>query len=227
MKSPFPGMDPYLERHWRDVQHSLCTYASDGLQPQVLPDLRARIDERLVLDGSPPGSETAMEGFVKIIDLSNRDSLVTVIEFLTMPTKTRGSGLERFINNQRQLLSQGVNLVEVDLLRQGGWVVSAPQEAFPREVREAPYRIVIRRATHRQEAEYFCGKIDEPLPSIRVPLRSTDPDAILDLQALIDKAYVHGAYDVDTDYRVPPVPPLSPELESVADRILRDAGKRK
>jgi len=26
MKSPFPGMDPYLEQHWRSVHHRLLTY---------------------------------------------------------------------------------------------------------------------------------------------------------------------------------------------------------
>jgi hypothetical protein len=29
MKSPFPGMDPYLEQHWRDVHSSLIIYARD------------------------------------------------------------------------------------------------------------------------------------------------------------------------------------------------------
>ena len=33
MKSPFPGMDPYLEQHWRNVHHRLITYASDQLHP--------------------------------------------------------------------------------------------------------------------------------------------------------------------------------------------------
>ncbi len=36
MPSPFPGMDPYLESHWRDVHHSLITYtrAEQGLAPR-------------------------------------------------------------------------------------------------------------------------------------------------------------------------------------------------
>jgi hypothetical protein len=50
MRSPFPGMDPYLEKSWRDVHHRLCTYACDALQPQVQPALLARIDERLVVE---------------------------------------------------------------------------------------------------------------------------------------------------------------------------------
>ena len=36
MKSPFPGMDPYLEVHWRDVHHRFLTYARDELQ-ELLP----------------------------------------------------------------------------------------------------------------------------------------------------------------------------------------------
>ncbi|MGH7214012.1 MAG: DUF4058 family protein, partial [Tepidisphaeraceae bacterium] len=50
LKSPFPGMDPYLEQHWRDVHHRLCTYACDALQPQLRPALVARIEERLVVE---------------------------------------------------------------------------------------------------------------------------------------------------------------------------------
>ena len=46
MKSPFPGMDPYLEQHWRDVHHVLITYARDQLRPTLPRDLRPRIEER-------------------------------------------------------------------------------------------------------------------------------------------------------------------------------------
>src|SRR2546425_2928533 len=48
-QSPFPGMDPYLEQHWRDVHQSLVTYARDQLQPQLPKDLRARVEERVYL----------------------------------------------------------------------------------------------------------------------------------------------------------------------------------
>jgi hypothetical protein len=49
-RSPFPGMDPYLEKYWHGVHHSLCTYARDALQPQIQPALFAEIDERLVVE---------------------------------------------------------------------------------------------------------------------------------------------------------------------------------
>jgi hypothetical protein len=47
MKSPFPGMDPYLDRHWSDVRARLIVYISDQLQPQLGGSLRARVEERL------------------------------------------------------------------------------------------------------------------------------------------------------------------------------------
>ncbi len=50
MKSPFPGMDPYLEPHWRDVHARLIIYACDQLQPQLPEKLFARVEERLVVE---------------------------------------------------------------------------------------------------------------------------------------------------------------------------------
>ncbi len=50
MKSPFPGMDPYLERHWRDVHGTLIVHCRAMLNRQIGGDLRARIDERLVIE---------------------------------------------------------------------------------------------------------------------------------------------------------------------------------
>ena len=49
MKSPFPGMDPYLEGHWGDLHHRLIQYAGDALQPGLPNDLRAWVEERVFL----------------------------------------------------------------------------------------------------------------------------------------------------------------------------------
>ena len=49
MKNPFPGMNPWLEEFWRDVHAHLLVYASDQLNTELPPDLRARVDERLAV----------------------------------------------------------------------------------------------------------------------------------------------------------------------------------
>lgn len=50
MKSPFPGLDPYLEARWGDVHQSLITYTRDTLQPNLPEDLRARVEERVFVE---------------------------------------------------------------------------------------------------------------------------------------------------------------------------------
>ncbi|MFI5457258.1 MAG: DUF4058 family protein [Isosphaerales bacterium] len=50
MKSPFPGMDPYLERHWGDVHQAVVTYIRDWLQSRLPGDLRARMQERVYIE---------------------------------------------------------------------------------------------------------------------------------------------------------------------------------
>jgi hypothetical protein len=50
MKNPLPGMNPWLEEHWRDVHASLLVYARDQLNGELPADLTAAVDERLVID---------------------------------------------------------------------------------------------------------------------------------------------------------------------------------
>lgn len=67
MKSPFPGMDPYLEQYWRDVHHKLITYACDQLQPRLPTDLRARVDERVFLE-SEEGRDRVVYPDVHVVE---------------------------------------------------------------------------------------------------------------------------------------------------------------
>ncbi|MFQ5734466.1 MAG: DUF4058 family protein [Planctomycetaceae bacterium] len=50
MPSPFPGMDPYLERHWGDVHSSIVLYVRDQLRPTLPGDLYARVEERVFIE---------------------------------------------------------------------------------------------------------------------------------------------------------------------------------
>jgi hypothetical protein len=50
MNSPFPGMDPYLERSWGDVHSRLITASSSALNGVLPEDLVARVEERVVVD---------------------------------------------------------------------------------------------------------------------------------------------------------------------------------
>lgn len=50
MNSPFPGMDPYLEQHGRDVHTHLIAYACDALNAGLPSDLVARSEERVAVE---------------------------------------------------------------------------------------------------------------------------------------------------------------------------------
>ncbi len=49
MPSPFPGMDPYIERSdiWPDFHNRLITAVKSALQPQLRPRYAAVIEHRL------------------------------------------------------------------------------------------------------------------------------------------------------------------------------------
>lgn len=62
--SPFPGMDPYLERYWDDVHVRLCTGISAALQPLLPTNLRARAAQNIRLETpvEEPGPGNRFEG---------------------------------------------------------------------------------------------------------------------------------------------------------------------
>jgi hypothetical protein len=247
-RSPFPGMDPYLEEYWGDVHHALCTYSRDLLRRGLPPGLIARIDERtiietdagenrtiipdvrvverglagvavmasaaavvepLVIEGE---SEPVTEGFVQIIDTHNGGRVVTVIEFTSPTHKTGNVGRQMYRQKQKELMAGGVNLVEVDLIRSGPWIVRVPEGLIPYD-RRGVYQVCVSRGWRPTKYEVYPIRLQERLPAIRVPLRRTDPDAVLDLQALIDQVYENGSYGYDVDYTRPPRPPL-PDAEA-------------
>ena len=102
-ESPFPGMDPYLERFWRDVHHRLVTYAADALQPNLPEDLRARVEERVFVETEEPISQ----GFIEIVDAATGNRVVTVIEFISLSNKLPGAGRQLYLRKQREVLESG------------------------------------------------------------------------------------------------------------------------
>ncbi|HZL34392.1 MAG TPA: DUF4058 family protein [Tepidisphaeraceae bacterium] len=48
--SPFPGMDPYLQSRWSDVHAKLIAYIGEALQPMLPAGLKARSEERVLLE---------------------------------------------------------------------------------------------------------------------------------------------------------------------------------
>lgn len=173
---------------------------------------------RLVVD-----LELGTERSVRIV-AAGTERLVTVIEFIS-PANKRGLGLNEFRRKRGELLSSGVNVVEIDLVRAGDWqALMAPHEC-PREARTA-YRATIRVPGDNRSAYLFPAPIREPLPAVQVPLREGDPVVMLELQTLLDRTYANGRYARRVDYHADPVPMLDTVDATWADSLLRAAGRR-
>src|SRR5262249_11857877 len=132
--------------------------------------------------------EPVTETFVEVIDIASGRRVVTVLEILSPANKRPGPGQDQYLKKQGELIEGQVSLVEIDLLRAGRWVMSVAQRRIPRAHR-TPYRVVVRRGWTPSKAELYPAPLRERLPAIRVPLRQTDEDAPLDLQALIERGY--------------------------------------
>lgn len=108
-----------------------------------------------------------------------------VIELIS-PTNTRRAGFEVYRENRADLLAAGVNLVEVDLLRQGDWQALLRLHLCPREARST-YRVTIR-TPPGAAAGLFALALRERLRDIRVSLREQDLRVFLPLQRLIESS---------------------------------------
>ena len=125
-----------------------------------------------------------------------RQRLVTCIELLS-PTNKRGSGREEYEGRRLTILSGGAHLFEIDLLRVGArFPTSDPLPA-------APYFVFISRAERRSKVEVWPILLEQPLPTIPVPLLPDDADVALDLQAALSAEYEIIGYDESIDYSQP------------------------
>ena len=245
MKSPFPGMDPYLEQRWGDVHTRLCTYISAALQSKLPRGLRARAQEDVLLEDSDniistyfepdvtiveagdAVEETVRGGlavaikpvavrhlhpvkrrrWVEILDSSDANRVVTVIEILSPGNKASGTLNQKYREKLTQYLSAGVNVVEIDLLRTSRKRLAVTIDQIPDD-RHAAYYVSICRAKDTSLWLVYPMKLRERLPVIPIPCRESDSDVPLELQPIIDQIYVEGAHD-DLNYREPPEPPFS------------------
>ncbi len=170
--------------------------------------------------------EPITETFIEIIDVGSGRQVVTVIEVLSLANKRPGSGQDLYVKKQRELIAGKVSLVEIDLLRAGGWVLSVRPRFIPHK-HHTTYRAVVRRGWEPFKAEWYAIRLQRRLPVIRVPLRETDNDVSIDLQALLERCYDNGGYQNDLNYEGEPEPPLGSEDAAWADALLREKGLRR
>jgi hypothetical protein len=245
MRSPFPGMDPYLENPtlWPDVHGRLINVASELLLAQLRPRYFVQIDERLYLaddndeargviipdirirkvgPGPSRGGATAVlaapglqfgysfefevhESYLKLVDRES-NNVITVIEILSPANKVNNSAGKRdYDAKRRDVLSGGTHFVEIDLLREGVPLVAQPLQ--PR----CEYMAMVWRFPKGELKPVRLGwpmSLRDPLQPIPIPVRPEDPDAVLDLQKMLDIAYERAGYELRVPYALDAFPPL-------------------
>ena len=224
---------------WEDFHHDFITRAREMLSGQVGPNYYVKVEVRLYLhelaeeagryfgrgdvgvsrsDNPPPTLSTATlsapvqlllpavdserHSSLEIHDRRNR-RLVTVIELLSPTNKTPGPDRDDYLRKRRELLKSQTHFVEIDL-RRGG------ERPCPPLLPPCDYYALVSREEERPRLGVWPLNLRDHLPVIPIPLSAPDPDVLLELQAVLDRAYDAADYGKYI-YGETPEPPLSEE----------------
>ncbi len=150
------------------------------------------------------------EARVEILDSYHGMKLVALIEVVSPTNKAAGSGRVSYKAKQRETLARDCHLVEIDLLRQGRHVLCIPDWRV-KPLKPFDSLCCINRWTLRNRFELYPRTLRQRFPRLRIPLADEDPDAILDLQAVLEQVYDEGRYGRRLRYDERCKPRLSPD----------------
>ena len=238
---------------WHDFHERFLPALADRLIAQVRPNYIVKIDEHVYVHEVPEGSrrlvgrgdlsvdfapdppawrpalgvleapvrvETPIQDVERLAFLEVRTrqgrELVTVVELLSPSNKRSGTDREQYLAKREALLRSRAHLVEIDLLRGG-----RPLPAIGRP--DCAYSVLVSRVEGRSGADFWPIGLRDRLPTISVPLRDPDGDAVLELQESLHRVYDASGYE-DYIYGGSPDPPLSAADADWARAIVRGAG---
>jgi hypothetical protein len=164
------------------------------------------------------------EDYLLIYEKSTK-KLITGIELISPTNKSDRRGRFLYLRKRRELRREGVNEVEVDLLRGGKPLVRLPGSVL-KKIQPGGYVANILRAKSL-DYEFYPIELTARLPRIGIPLKPGEPDVVFDLQAALTRVYDGGAYPLRIDYTREPLPPLDAENTRWANDLLVAAGLRK
>ena len=240
MHSPFPGMDPYLERPsgWAAVHSRLINSISDDLVDRVAPGFLVTIEERVYITDPEDPERRPLVPDVMLVrrgvpqqTVPGAITIPTLIEPLIEP-EVRDQYLEIRDAQSREVVTT------VEVLSPYNKAAGTPgREAFlrkraavmasrahwieidllragerPPEVRRySDYYALLKRGGAAGPFEVWFVDLRDSLPTIAVPLREPLEDVALDLQAVVATVFRRGRYAEALAYDEPaPPPPLPP-----------------
>ena len=143
------------------------------------------------------------------------NTVITTIEVLSPKNKRKGDGRTAYEQKRRRVLGSLSHLVEIDLLR-----ANSPMPMIGM-LEPMDYRIVVSRSSSRPAADLYGFSVREAIPDFPLPLKPDDVELRVDLQAIVDRVYDFGSYEMRIDYRRPvPPPALSKANQQWVDELL-------
>ena len=141
--------------------------------------------------------------------------VVTVVEILSPTNKNQGWGRTNYLRKREDVLSSGVSLVEIDLLRGGHTMpLETPSPS-------GDYRILVCRGWERPNAALYPFDVRHPIPTFTLPLQPGDDEPGIALGELINGIHQLARYSQITRYEAsPPAPEFGGDVkEWIAERL--------
>ena len=122
-------------------------------------------------------------------------------------------------------MESNIALLEIDLLRTGAHTLAVPENALA-AYRPFDYAACLHPYAGRYTYAFWLTRLPNTLPILSVPLTDDLPPVPLDLQTVLNRAYVAGAYANDIDYTKEPDVPLASDMAQWASTLLTEKGLR-
>jgi hypothetical protein len=244
MYSPFPGMDPYLERsdRWSGVHAGMIAVLREILTRLVAPGFFVDSEDNVyILDAGDP-ARVVVRPDIYLVDAGHGGSpspargRATAPLLLDLPIELeiRAPYLRIIDTANRQVVTtvevlSPINKVQGssgqrDFLRKRDQVLHSDAHWLEIDLLRAgarladiPQRSAYAALLHRAGAsrlEAWIAGLRDPLPTINVPLREPLADVLLDLQEMVETVYDRYRYDTAINYEDDPPPPPLPGAES-------------
>lgn len=255
MPSPFPGMNPYLERAsvWPSFHINFLTSALFHLTARLRPEYIVTVGTRMYVH-EPPAEERRLVGLTDVGVYQppapgGGGIAVVAPAYGTLPV---GIQVERarFLEIRDK---EGFGLVTViELLSPSNKYAGDDHEQYLRKrwevlrsrthfveldllrgggrmpldgIPECDYCALVCRVEERPRVGIWSWHLRDPIPSVPIPLREGDADVLLDIKVVLDQVYDGGRY-ANYVYAGPPEPRLSPDDTAWAAQFLPAVGER-
>jgi hypothetical protein len=250
MKSPFPGMDPYIEACglWEDFHNHLIEEIYRAIAT-VLPrgyTAGTAVRSYVVLMESEGKDEHLAKPDVAVTESVPAEGAESVSMRAFIAERFEESFLEIYAQREERILVTCIEVLSPSNKREGteGW------QQYQRKRQslllgkanfieidllrggrklpmltpwpDSPYTLLVSRPLHAPYCRVWPVSFKRRLPVIPVPLLSPDPDLSLDLQPLLDSIYSLGRYDEQVDYTRPLIPSLSDPDAAWMQELLKD-----